>query len=419
MNHKCTFCGHETEEILDFGDVALAGGFLKPEQFADEKKYPLKLCFCPRCYSVQLADKVSAETLFREYFYFSSQIGAVKEHFGKYAKEVIERFDHSRVLEIGCNDGYLLSLFADTGARCVGVDPAGNVVNTIEDDRLNIINAFFTEEVAQRVVRDHGKQKMVLANNVFAHIPNIHETTKAIAQVLDEDGVLIIEVHDLGAMIEGLQYDWIYHEHLYYYSALSLTRFLPHYGLEIFDAEDIPSHGGSKRYFIRTMKNGAKRNSHHASDKLVRLYVDEYRRELNKAETFHEFARKVKEHREALWLKIKELKENGYSVCGYGASGRANTILQWTGLDSSYLDFIIDDAPAKVGYCTPGTHIPIISREEARKRNFTHCLILAWPYASHIIPKIDGYKILPLPQILDLPFDSGWREMDGIGQWKI
>lgn len=391
--HCCAFCGHETQEILDFGDVALAGGFLKPSQFHVEKKYPLKLVFCPCCYAVQLADKVDAKTLFGSYFYFSSQIEAVRKHFSGYVQDVSARVNTDTVLEIGCNDGYLLGKFADQGSECIGVDPAKNVIESISDDRLELVNEFFTEEVAQSIISKHGKRKLILANNVFAHIPDIHGVTKAICEVMDNDGVLVVETHHLGAMIEGMQYDWIYHEHLYYYSALSLSSHLAFHGMEIFGVQDLASHGGSKRYYI--CKTGA----HKVSQSVADLMKAELWQGLDKIETFYTFARKVKTHKIELLELVEQLRKDGKTVCGYGASGRANTILQWVGLDARHLSYIIDDAPAKAGYFTPGTHLPIYPSSSVKVTPMTHTLVLAWPYAADILKKVENEAIIPLPTI--------------------
>lgn len=389
----CKFCGSETSLILDFGEMALAGGFLETRQIPNEKKYPLKLMFCPDCYAVQLDDQIDAKTLFSDYFYFSSQINAVKRHFDYYATGIELRCNTDTVLEIGCNDGYLLGLFANRSSKCIGVDPAKNVIESINDDRLTLFNEFFTDDLAERIVKEHGKQKLVLANNVFAHVPDINGLTDAIYKVLDDDGILIIETQHLGEMIDKLQYDWIYHEHLYYYSVTSLSKHLRRHGLQIFDAHRINTHGGSIRYYIcKTLAKPVSRN-------VSFLTQHEWAAGLHLEKTFADFAEGVKTHRDALFNTVEGIvKENG-RISAYGASGRANTLLQYSGLDGRHIAQIIDDAPAKNGYQTPGTHITILHPSSEKVQDYSYTLILAWPYAKDILKKVSGKKIIPLPRI--------------------
>ena len=210
----CAFCdSQKMSEIVNLGKVALAGGFLKSEQFNQELKFPLRLYFCHDCFAVQVIDKVQEKLLFEHYFYFSSSITTLRKHFCEYAIEMTTRFltpEKSTVLEIGCNDGVLLRPLADKGIRnIIGVDPATNVIDNIRDPRVTLINDYFNEEVARKIVSEYGKVDMIMANNVFAHIPDIQGTTRAVEHALDDDGVFIFEVHYLGKVIDELQYDMI------------------------------------------------------------------------------------------------------------------------------------------------------------------------------------------------------------------
>jgi methylation protein EvaC len=246
--------------VMDFGEVGLAGAFLKPEQFAAERTFPMRLHFCKDCCAVQVTDNVPADVMFQNYFYFSSSIGTLREHFERYAVEVTKRFldpATAAVLEFGCNDGVLLRPLADQGIRTIiGVDPASNVVATINDRRIEVINDYFTEDVARKVVAEHGALDLIMANNVYAHIPDIQGTTRAVAEALRPDGVFAFEVHYLGKVIDELQYDMIYHEHLYYYSLLSVMNHLARYDLMVFDIKPIPIHAGSIRFYA--CKKGSK-----------------------------------------------------------------------------------------------------------------------------------------------------------------
>ena len=249
----CSFCNSKSMiSIMDFGKVALAGGFLRSNQFTEESYYPLRLFFCHDCNAVQVIDKVSADVLFKDYFYFSSSIQTLRDHFIDYASDVTTRFlipESATVIEFGCNDGVLLRPLADQNIKTViGVDPATNIVSTINDPRITIINDFFTENVAQDIISKHGHVDMVLANNVYAHIPDIQGISRAVHDVLSDDGVFIFEVHYLGNVINELQYDMIYHEHLYYYSLLSAMKHFEWYGMMVFDVKPVRIHAGSMRF---------------------------------------------------------------------------------------------------------------------------------------------------------------------------
>ena len=396
---------------MDFGRVALAGGFLTSQQFENEQKYPLRLFFCDDCCAVQVVDKVSADVLFQDYFYFSSSIGTLREHFRNYAAEVTSRFlspPSASVLEFGCNDGVLLQPLADEGiGTVIGVDPASNVLASVDDQRLTLINDFFNESVADSVVERYGEMDMVLANNVYAHIPDIQGATQAVSRVLKKDGVFIFEVHYLGRVIDEMQYDMIYHEHLYYYSLLSAISHFARYGMVVFDVKPVPIHAGSLRFYV--CKSGSKHEAE-ISTRVSQLKEEELERGFDNFETFRQFSDRVAEHKEELLLLLNRLRGEGCTIAGYGASGRANTIIQYCGLDHRHLDFMIDDAPAKQGVFTPGSHFrihPSTILEGSSPPDFL--LVFAWSFLDEIRERnrkyLDsgGQMIIPLPKIRMVP----------------
>jgi methylation protein EvaC len=405
----CSFCnGANLTEIVNFGNVALAGAFLKPDGFDTERKYPLRLWFCGDCFAVQVADQVPANLLFNSnYFYFSSSIGTLRAHFADYAEEVSKRFldpPNASVLEFGCNDGVLLRPLADCGIRTViGVDPATNAISSINDSRITVVNDFFSEATAKRIVAQYGAMDLVLANNVFAHISDIRNVTRAIHLALADDGVFIFEVHHLAKVVEELQYDMIYHEHLYYYSMLSVMNHVARYGMVVFDIKLIPIHGGSIRFYV--CKKGSK-HSFQISDAARALEQDERRKGYDRVETFLRFSAKVARHRDELTSLLSRLRSEGAGIAGYGASGRANTLLQYCGLDHRHLDFMIDDAPAKHGYFTPGSHLEICPASVlAQKDAPDYLLIFAWAFVEEIRNRNETYlatggkMIIPLPKL--------------------
>jgi SAM-dependent methyltransferase len=404
---SCAFCeGRSLEPVIDLGEVALAGGFIKPEQFADERRFPLRVFFCNNCYAVQVTDIVDARLLFGNYFYFSSATRTLRDHFVDYASEVVARFldpAASTVVEIGCNDGVLLKPLADGGVRTlVGVDPATNIVATVNDPRIAIINDFFSKAVARQIADRYGRADLIVANNVYAHIPDIRGVTEGIRDLLKDDGVFIFEVHYLGKITQGMQYDMIYHEHLYYYSLLALMNHFKRCGMTIFDVKPVQIHAGSMRYFV------CRESSRHArviSPRVAALRSDELANGFDKAETFIRFAHDIEQRKERLMDLLARLRARGRSVAGYGASGRANTIIQYCGIGHDHMQYMIDDAPAKWGYYTPGSHFLICSNEVLVKSPPDYLLIFAWGYFSEIAERCRDYleaggrMILPLPDV--------------------
>lgn len=403
----CSFCdGLALVPVIDFGEVALAGGFLKPEKFDEELTYPLSVYFCEECFSVQVVDKVDPEVLFQDYFYFSSSIKTLKAHFEEYASEVVSRFIEPKcatVVEFGCNDGVLLKPLADKNIRClIGVDPAKNVVGTINDPRIQIVNSFFDENAAHEIVKKYGHVDMVLANNVYAHIPDIKEVTRAVQFVLGDDGVFVFEVHYLGKVIDELQYDMIYHEHLYYYSLLSVCKHFEKYDMVVFDVKSVDIHAGSMRFYVTNA------NSKYAtiSTNATSLYDEEIAKGFQLASTYSGFKQRVEEQKNALIELLVSLKREGATIAGYGASGRANTMIQYCGIGLDLLDYMVDDAPAKQGYYTPGSHFEIVSSAILNGDNPPdYIVVFAWSFLDEIMSRNKEYlsrggkMIVPLPEV--------------------
>ena len=386
--------------------MALAGGFLRQEQFAQEPLFPLRVFFCNDCAAVQVPDAVDPALLFANYFYFSSAMRTLREHFVDYAGEVTARFlDPARatVVEIGCNDGILLRPLADQKIRTlIGVDPASNIVKTIDDPRITVVNDFFSETVAQEISRRYGQADLIVANNVYAHIPDIRGVTRGIEQLLADDGVFVFEVHYLGKITQGLQYDMIYHEHLYYYSLVALINHFARYDMIVFDVKPIAIHGGSMRYYVckRTSRYAAA-----ASPRVALLHQDELAAGLDRAETFLRFASEIEQRRRALMELLARLRAAGRSVAGYGASGRANTIIQYCHITHDHLEYMIDDAPSKHGFYTPGSHFLIRPNTVLQEDPPDYLLIFAWSYFNEIADKCRAYldrggrMIVPLPDV--------------------
>lgn len=412
---QCRFCSSsKIIKIIDFGSVGLAGGFLLPENFENEEKHPQQLYFCEDCYLLQIINRVDAKLLFKDYFYFSSAISTLRKHFREYAEEITKEFlipESSVVLEIGCNDGILLKPFIELGVKkVIGVDPSTNVISTIKDPDIITYNDFLTENLSKKIIQQHGEVDLICANNVFAHINDMKDVTRAIKLLLKPSGVFIFEVHYLGSLIDEVQYDMIYHEHIYYYSLLTLQKFFLEFDLEIFNIKPIPIHGGSMRYYVR---HSGKLKDKKISLKLINLEKLEYQKGYHKKSTFINYAKEVDSTRRNLMSLLKGIKKEGKSIVGYGASGRANTLIQYCGIDNAYLDYIIDDAPMKQGYFSPGSHLKIFSRKILEEETPDYILIFAWSFFNEIIEKNitflrKGVKfIIPLPKVKIVLFQDG------------
>lgn len=404
----CRFCESKSlVKVLDFGPVPLAGGFLKESEFANEKFYPLEINFCEDCFLLQVSNVVPAEVLFKNYFYFSSAIKTLVEHLAVFAQETTDRFLRGRknpcIFEIGCNDGVMLKPFAKLGVKAVGIDPATNVVNSIDSKEITVINDYFSEPVAEQIRRKFGQFDAITSSYSFAHIDDMISVIKGVKLMLKDDGVFIFEVYYLGTLIEEMQYDMIYHEHMSYYSLMALNNFLNAHQMEIFDTTFTPGvRSGAVRFYARNMG----KRSEPISDAVKKMRDDEITRGYDQAKTFINYAQKVSGTRIELMKILNELKNKGKVIIGYGASGRGTTIMNFCGIDGKYLDYVVDDAPAKHGFYTPGTHVEIKPWEATLEGQFPeYALLFAWSFINEVKKRrVDylnagGNFIVPLPEV--------------------
>lgn len=408
LNHRddCRVCHSKNViKFLSLGKVPLAGGFIKEEQIPKEQKFPLDVYFCKNCSLVQIMDVVPNEVLFKDYRYLSSVTKTLRNHFEKHAKDLVSRYNldkNSKVLEIGSNDGVLLKPLKELGISCIGFEPAKNVAKIAKSKGLAIIEEFFSEETAKAFLNKKGKVDMILASNVFAHIDYIDSVMKGIDLLLKENGVYVFEVHYIVDLIEKIQYDTIYHEHLCYYSVKALQTLMKRFGMEITFVKRIPIHSGSISVHAKRIK------ADNVIDKSVNDLIKlEKSMNLHNEEGFKEFAKRVKEKKEELVSLIKKLKSENKKIIAYGAPGRGTIMINYCNLGKDLIDYVIDESPERYGRLMPGKHIPIYPPSKLRedKKNPDYVLILAWSYVKEIMEKekeflLNGGKfIIPLPKV--------------------
>lgn len=389
QNIQCRICSSkELIKFLDLGNQPLANSFLRTkEEFKTEERYPLQVCFCNQCNLVQLSCVVSKEKLFSDYIYFSSGMPKLSNHFKAYAEEVTNRFlkPNDFVVEIASNDGILLKFFQEKGYRILGVDPAVNVVKIAEQFGVRTLENFFSEKLAKQIAKNEGKAKLILANNVVAHIDNHQDLMKGIKTLLADDGVFVIEAPYLVDMFENLTYDTIYHEHLSYLALRPLKRLFEKFDMEAFDMEINVVQGISLRIFV------GHKNKHEISTNINKYIELELLLKLNKLETYQQLAIKIEEQKKQLKKLLIDLKQQGKKISSYGAPAKGNTMLNYCNIGTNILDYALEDLPAKQNMFTPGMHIPTVSASYAHAHEPDYYLMLAWNYEKPILEKEQNF----------------------------
>lgn len=383
-------------------------GFLPPvnlmqkaaQALSEQPAYPAELLYCPKCSLVQLGLVVSASILFpAEYPYTSSTTRILRENFAELSQEVRSLLSLSTrdlAIDIGSNDGNLLSNFKDH-MRVLGITPED--IGKIAVQRgIPTLFEYFDKSVIAKVLTDHGKAKIITATNVFAHIDDVHEVVEGITALLMDDGVFISESHYLYDLVDTLQYDAVYHEHLRYYSLRSLQYLLAMHGLEVFHAKRIPTHGGSIRVYA------ARKGSYPIRDSVQEVLENERVLGLDEDKLL-EFKKRVLASKLDLLVKLRELKKASKTICGISAPSRASTLVNYVGIDDAMVDYVLEiEGSYKIGNYLPGTRIPIVNEKILLERQPDYALLFSWHIADELIPKVreNGFRgkfIVPLPQL--------------------
>lgn len=387
---KCKFCNEELRSVFaDLGHTPLSNSYLTEEQLLDyEVHYPLKAYVCSSCLLVQVPEHEKAENIFRDdYAYFSSFSKTWLEHAARYAEMAIARFGLTRdsfVLEVASNDGYLLKNFVAAGIEVLGVDPARECSEAAAKVGVRTDVSFFNDAYAQTLKR---KADLVVANNVFAHAPNINSFAQGFKSALAPNGYLTIECPHLMRLIEGNQFDTIYHEHFFYFSLLSSERILVKHGLQVVDVEELSTHGGSLRLIVRHAEE-----NHAISEKVAKLRELELSHNLDKLSTYESFQARISKVKHDLLHFLLKAKAEGKLVLGYGAPAKGNTLLNFSGVARDLVSFTVDLSPFKQGKNLPGNHIPVKSPEQLCAANPDFVLILPWNIKHEIIAQLSGLR---------------------------
>ncbi|MBA7535106.1 hypothetical protein ES705_27357 [subsurface metagenome] len=402
---RCRICKNKKlEKILDLGEMALANAFLDKNQIGQkEVSYPLRVVWCESCGLLQIDEIVPTEILFKNYIYVSGTSEALRKHFKVLATEVMINFklsNESLIVDIGSNDGTLLKEFKKVDSKVIGVEPAINIAKIAEDSGVKTINDFFSEDVAKKIVKENGKADAITATNVFAHIFDLDELLKGVSYLLKDDGIFIIEVPYLLDLLENVEFDTIYHEHLSYFAVRSLKRLFEERDFKIVDIERVKIHGGTIRVFVSKRKS-----RYNINENVNRLISLEIEKRLHEVTVYKEFAGSIEKLKEDLVSLLRRLKSENKKVIGYGAAAKGNTLLNYYHIGPELIDFIVDLSPMKQNKFTPGTHIPIFSPERIYEAKPDYMLILAWNFANEIMKqqtkfkKMRGKFIIPLPEV--------------------
>lgn len=402
---RCRLCdGTDLTNVLSLAPTPPANAFVPRAALQEEqRRLPLDLWFCQGCTHLQLLDVVDPVELFRHYVYASATSPVFVAHFEGYARDIASRFQleaDDLVVDIGSNDGTLLSFFQARGQRALGVDPAEEIAAQASSAGIETVCAFFTPALA-RLLRDQfGAAKVVTANNVFAHVDDLSACLSGVRSLLSEDGVFVFEVSYLLDVYEQMLFDTIYHEHLDYHSVISLVPFFERHGMRLIDVTQVSTHGGSLRGIAVPA----------ASDRPVLptvsvLIAREQAAGLDHAATFQRFGARIDELGAALLTLLRQLRSDGRTVAGFGAPAKATTLMHHFGIDGDLIDFVVDDSPLKQGLYTPGFHIPVVPSQAIYDERPDYLLVLAWNFAPSIMAnhrrfaEAGGRFIVPLPRL--------------------
>ncbi|WP_026103536.1 class I SAM-dependent methyltransferase [Pseudanabaena sp. PCC 6802] len=407
---KCRFCGTGLRHTLvNLGMSPLCESFLDSEQLDRmEAFYPLHVRVCENCFLAQLEAYVSPEHIFTEYAYFSSYADTWLRQCKEYSDRAIDRFnlnENSQVVELASNDGYLLQYFVEKNIPVLGVEPATNIAKVAIAKGMPTLNEFFGRECARRLVQQGKQADLVAANNVLAHVPDLNDFVAGIKILLKPHGVFTGEIQHLVKLMAANQFDTIYHEHFCYHTFTTLEKIFAAHGMTLFDVEELPTHGGSLRIYARHSDDLSKP----VGDRVTELRDREEADGFTTLDRYTNFEEQVRETKRKLLDFLIKAKREGKTVAGYGAPGKGNTLLNYCGIRTDFLDYTVDRNPYKHGKFLPGTHIPIYPPSKIQETKPDYVLILPWNFKEEIMEQMSfirdwgGQFVIPIPEVKVYP----------------
>jgi SAM-dependent methyltransferase len=399
----CRICGDPLPApFLDLGLMPLANSFLsEPADAGAEAKYPLAVAGCSGCGLLQINYVVPAEQLYRNYLYVSATSDAVRAHATTLAEGLVRQYGWGAsdlVVEVASNDGTVLKAFQRAGVRVLGVEPAENIAAIAEREGVPTVAEFFTASTARAVRESHGRASAILGRHVFAHVDDVHGFLEGVGHLLSDTGVFVIEVPYVGDLLEHLEFDTVYHEHLSYIGLAPMSRLAERHGLRLVDVERIGLHGGSIILHMQRATAGTK-----PSARLTAMLAEEIAQKPADPRRLAAFATSVQQWKRRFEALIGELTASGARLVGYGAAAKANTLLNYCPEVARSLALILDRSPHKHGLYTPGTHLRVQSAEAWQPGETTHMVILAWNFQQEIMRQMTPFKaggghfIVPIP----------------------
>ena len=388
---NCRHCGAALRHtFLDLGSAPPSNAYLTTDDLArPERTFPLKIMVCDQCWLVQTEDYAAADELFgADYAYFSSTSSGWLAHAARYAQDVIARFELGRnsfVVEVACNDGYLLKNFVAAGIPCLGIEPTASTAAAAEQLGIPVRREFFGEDLGRQLAGAGQQADLIAGNNVYAHVPDINDFTRGLKAALKPDGVITLEFPHLMRLIERTQFDTVYHEHFSYLSLYTVARIFTAAGLKVWDVEQLSTHGGSLRVYGCHADNGRAPTAAVAA-----LLAEEARHGMRSLAGYQGFQARADRLRDDLLEFLTAQKRAGKKVAAYGAAAKGNTLLNYAGVKADLIPFVCDAAIAKQGKFLPGSHIPILPPSALAERRPDYLLILPWNIADEVKQKNAG-----------------------------
>lgn len=398
---KCRSCdSKKLNSIIPLGALPLANALVKQKSNSPENTYNLEVLLCSDCGLAQLKDLIDPAELFTDYVYFSSNSDTMLHSAYTLTASIMSKLSSdSFIVEIASNDGYLLKNYVKSGLSCLGIDPAKNIAKVANEIGIPTLCDFFSATLSKKICETHGTADVIHANNVMAHVPDINDFIKGLKTLLKPNGFCVIEVPYFSDLVAKLEFDTIYHEHVYYFSVKPLERAFKKHGLEIYDIEKLTIHGGTLRLFV----------GHHGTHQIQSIVQEFINKEIQSGlyeiETYAQFMNKLLVLKNSLFSTLETLKKQGKKIAAYGASAKGTTLLNYFGINKDILEFVVDRSMTKQGMHTPGTQLSINSPDALITHKINYALLLSWNFTDEILKQqqefiaSNGKFIVPLPEV--------------------